>query len=67
MGLSLVARKGLRIIEREYERDKRVEDKKEIEGGNGGKERPSCMIGVSGRFLCDIHVEAWSQRSTDAT
>lgn len=45
----------------------RVEDKKEIEGGNGGRERPSCMIGVSGRFLCDIQVEAWSQWSTDAT
>lgn len=27
---------------------------------------PSCMIGVSGRFLCDIQVEAWPQQSTDA-
>lgn len=39
--------------------------------GSGGAEEesqdPSCMIGVSGRFLCDIQVEARSQRSTDAT
>lgn len=30
-------------------------------------EEPSCMIGVSGKFLGDIQVEARSQWSTDAT
>lgn len=34
-----------------------VKDKKEIEG-NEEREALSCMVGVSGRFLCDIQVEA---------
>lgn len=37
------------------------------EGMEEESKEPSCMIGVSGRFLCDIQVGAWSQRSTDAT
>lgn len=37
------------------------------EGTEEESEEPSCMIGVPGRFLCDIQVEARSQRSTDAT
>lgn len=37
------------------------------EGAEEESEEPSCMIGVPGRFLCDIQVEARSQRSTDAT
>lgn len=45
-----------------------VENKK---GGREGMEEesedPSCMNGVSGRFLRDTQVEAWSQRSTEAT
>lgn len=53
----LVAGKGMRFTEREYERGMWVEEEKEL----------SCMAGVSGRFLCDIQVEARLQRSTDTT
>lgn len=55
--MPLVAGKGMRFKEREYERGMWVEEEKEL----------SCMTGVSGRFLCDIQVEAWSQWSTDTT
>lgn len=44
-----------------------VKDKSVREGTEEESEDPPCMIGFSGRFLCDIQVEAWSQRSTDAT
>lgn len=37
------------------------------EGMREEGQEPSRMSGVLGRFLCDMHVEAWSQRSTDAT
>lgn len=30
------------------------------EGMKEEREDISCMIGVSGRFLCDIQVEAWT-------
>lgn len=44
------------FTEREYAIDMRVEYKA-IEGGNRGRERPSCMTAVSS----DIQVEAWSR------
>lgn len=37
--MSLVAGKGMRSTEREYEREMRVEDEKEIEGGSGGRRK----------------------------
>lgn len=49
--------KGMRFTEKEYEREMWVKEEKEL----------SCMTGVSGRFLCDIQVEAWPQQSTDTT
>lgn len=59
----------MRFTEGENERKMRVEERKEVEGGREWRKRewPSCMSGVSGRFLCDLQAQAWSQRSADAT
>lgn len=46
--------------EKENKKEMWVEDKKEIEGVKEEREVLSCMTGVSGRFLCDIQVEAWT-------
>ncbi len=42
-GMSVVAGKGMRFTEREYEREMWVEYENEIEGGNGGRKRRACM------------------------
>lgn len=38
-----------------------------VGGAQEESQEPSCMVGVSGRFLCDMQVEARPQRSSDAT